>query len=255
MPWEQGFLNRQKGPKKPTPATGPVSQPQERLKKMSPRILEPRQDAIGAAAVLKDAFEEDPVLRALLPGDLYEHAGAFHRKMVEMYSVTDLVYVLENEPGDVTSVALWNLPDMKKKVRPDEVECIGMEFSLWLLSNLGLRAVVRWDRYTQFMTAATDKHGLSDAYHLEVIGTANDVRGRGAGSAIMAPMLARADAERMPCVLVSANPKNFSFYKRHGFNVVAEEKPFNDWSDIPGDGPVVSFLHRSPAATIKPAES
>ena len=262
MPWQQGFLTRPKSrrPKK-RPLT--VSQPEERL---SVRILEPGKDTIvAAAAVLTEAFEEDPVARALFPGDRYEKGlEAFYRVLVEIYSVAGLVYVLENVPGEVKSVALWNVPETKKKIGLDQEERgPGFVQALYFLARivwiLGVRTMVRLVWYSQFMMAASAKHEPSKPYQLELIGTTKDFRSRGAGAAIMAPKLARADAEGMPCVLVSANPKNMTFYKRHGYNVVAEEYPFKDWSDIPGDGPVVSFLCRSPVVdtgrTDRPATS
>lgn len=42
-------------------------------------------------------------------------------------------------------------------------------------------------------------------------------KGRGLGSAVLAPVLDKADAEGVPCYLENSNPRNTPFYTRLGF--------------------------------------
>lgn len=57
---------------------------------------------------------------------------------------------------------------------------------------------------------------------INAIAVEPDRQGQGLGSALLAPVLARADAQGLPCGLVTHNPANLVFYRRHGFAVVAE---------------------------------
>mmetsp|Transcript_8726 Transcript_8726/g.36103 ORF Transcript_8726/g.36103 Transcript_8726/m.36103 type:complete len:238 (-) Transcript_8726:137-850(-) len=201
------------------------------------------KDAAGAAAVLKDAFAADPIMRALLPGDVYEnHADTLYRKHAGLAAAAGASYVLEDEAGDVKCVALWELPEAPGVVRVLP-RLLGV--FAWCVWTLGVRTTVRLLKFQQFMESENEKHAGIGAYKLTDIGTAKDFRGRGAGNAIMAPMLARADAERKPCFLGSSNPRNLTFYKRLGFEVVAEAYPLKDWPDLEGDGPVMTFMYRA----------
>lgn len=47
-------------------------------------------------------------------------------------------------------------------------------------------------------------------------------QGAGVGSALMAPILARADADRVPCYLETAEAANVAFYQRRGFVTVRQ---------------------------------
>jgi GNAT superfamily N-acetyltransferase len=47
-------------------------------------------------------------------------------------------------------------------------------------------------------------------------------QGQGIGSSLLRPMLARADAEGLPCYLETFLDTNVPFYKRNGFDLIAE---------------------------------
>jgi ribosomal protein S18 acetylase RimI-like enzyme len=44
-----------------------------------------------------------------------------------------------------------------------------------------------------------------------------EARGKGIGSSLLLPALNKADTKKVGCYLVSSNPRNISFYERHGF--------------------------------------
>lgn len=50
-------------------------------------------------------------------------------------------------------------------------------------------------------------------------------QGTGVGGALLAPILARADANNTPCYLETSNPANPNFYRKHGFEVVQTAIP------------------------------
>jgi ribosomal protein S18 acetylase RimI-like enzyme len=47
-------------------------------------------------------------------------------------------------------------------------------------------------------------------------------QGQGIGGMLMQPVLARADADRLPCYLETMNEKNVPFYERYGFRVMSD---------------------------------
>jgi GNAT superfamily N-acetyltransferase len=57
-------------------------------------------------------------------------------------------------------------------------------------------------------------------WFLATIGVDPAHQGKGVGSALMAPVLARADAQRMPCYLETHTADNVRLYERHGFRVM-----------------------------------
>jgi GNAT superfamily N-acetyltransferase len=65
-------------------------------------------------------------------------------------------------------------------------------------------------------------HPLEPHWYLAVLGTDPRHQGRGVGSALLAPILDRCDAEHVPAYLESSKRSNVPFYERHGFRVQGE---------------------------------
>jgi ribosomal protein S18 acetylase RimI-like enzyme len=72
-------------------------------------------------------------------------------------------------------------------------------------------------RLLSLLYALEAQHLREPHYYLFAIGTDPAHQGRGMGSSLLAPMLARCDAERKPAYLESSNGRNVPFYRRHGF--------------------------------------
>lgn len=85
--------------------------------------------------------------------------------------------------------------------------------------------------------AARLPHGRH--FYLELLGTDPARRGEGLASAVLAPVLARCDADGVEAWTDTAAGENLAFYARHGFAVAGE-------LDIPGGGPHVWILRRPP---------
>ena len=75
-------------------------------------------------------------------------------------------------------------------------------------------------------------------YYLAVLGTDPAQQGQGLGSALLAPVLERCDADGVGAFLESSKERNLAFYGRHRFEVVGDYQ-------VP-DGPKLWFMWREP---------
>jgi GNAT superfamily N-acetyltransferase len=65
-------------------------------------------------------------------------------------------------------------------------------------------------------------HPSAPHYYLDTLSIDPDHQRRGYGSALLAPLLERADAERMPVYLETQRRDNVPFYARFGFEETGE---------------------------------
>ena len=77
-------------------------------------------------------------------------------------------------------------------------------------------------------------------WYLFILGTEQAAQGRGLGSALLAQVLARVDADGTSAYLESSNERNIALYGRHGFEMTNEVA-------IPG-GPRIWPMWREPRA-------
>ena len=75
-------------------------------------------------------------------------------------------------------------------------------------------------------------------WYLVILGTEQAAQGQGLGSALLAQVLARVDADGTPAYLESSSERNLALYRRHGFEITSEVA-------IPG-GPRIWPMWREP---------
>lgn len=75
------------------------------------------------------------------------------------------------------------------------------------------------------------------SWYLAILGTRPGHQGQGLGTRVLAPVLARCDAEDLPAMTDTVTPENVAFYRRLGFEVLHE-------MDLPMDGPPLWILWR-----------
>ncbi len=76
-------------------------------------------------------------------------------------------------------------------------------------------------------------------WYLFLIGVEPRCQGKGIGSALLRPVLERADEQQRPCYLETGNHINVAFYQKHGFDLVGE-------ADVPRGGPHIWCMLRKP---------
>jgi len=105
-------------------------------------------------------------------------------------------------------------------------------FRSGLRANLSLELLAR----LALLNAVERHHPREQHYYLVAIGTDPVHQGRGVGAALLAPVLTRCDAERMPAYLESSNERNVPFFTRSGFRVMHRVR-------VP-DGPKITLMRR-----------
>ena len=72
-----------------------------------------------------------------------------------------------------------------------------------------------------------ETHPHHPHWYLFFIALESNQRGRNIGAKLMAPVLQSADAAMLPCYLETPFPQTLPFYRKLGFEVTGEPRPFN----------------------------
>jgi len=83
-------------------------------------------------------------------------------------------------------------------------------------------------------------HPHEPHWYLDYIGVEPAARSRGTGAALLAPMLERCDAERVPAYLNAGSSRSRDLYARHGFEVTQRY-------ELPFGGPPLWRMWREPS--------
>ena len=188
-----------------------------------------------AGEVLARAFFHDPFFVYALP-------DPERRRRVLAAWCTDFVRYgydfgeVYTTPGQVRGVAVW-LPPGRSRITPWRALRAGW---LWTLFRLGMGSLLRLLRAGMAFGRLYRHVDLSRQWHLSWLGVDPAYQRQGIGSALMQPILARADAGGVACSLATFTEENVRFYQRRGFRVVAE-------GTIARHGPHVWIMQRDPA--------
>ena len=187
-------------------------------------------DAPRLAQALASAFQDDPVIAWIFPDQHRRRAvlSAFMEfRLRNLAFPHDEVWMTAN--GAATAV--WLPPPGRWQLsRPQQLRLLPA-----LVRFLGLR--------TTSVLAGLDRmearHPQDRSHwYLFILGTEQAAQGHGLGSALLAHLLARVDADGMPAYLESSSERNLSLYGRHGFEITSEVV-------IPG-GPRIWPMWREP---------
>jgi ribosomal protein S18 acetylase RimI-like enzyme len=195
-----------------------------------------RAQKVPAARMLARAFMEDPAYTLILP----DRAGR-ERTLQRLFGAVvgySLVYGLVHTTPAVAGAACWLSPG-------------NTEVTLWrvLRTGLGLqRAVARFPPQArrEFLSALTYMDELHKRkvpgphWYLWALGVEPARQGQGIGSRLIAPVLAQADREGLPCYLETETAGNVAFYQKQGFYVVSDDL-------VPGQSLRIWTMLREPA--------
>jgi ribosomal protein S18 acetylase RimI-like enzyme len=190
-----------------------------------------RNDVTPLASTLAQAFQDDPVMRWLLPHPdtpLRRLPGMFAMELTCLYLPHDEVYTTR----DLAGAAMWAPPGGWRTPPSSLLRAIPR--LVWTLRGRTAAAV-------RCVAAIERMHPEEPHWYLSVVGTEPSRRHEGIGSALLAPVLARCDRDDIGAYLESSNKDNLVFYRHLGFEVTGS-------IDLPDGGPQVWPMWRPPRA-------
>lgn len=202
---------------------------------METRALRLQQPQLAESAeVLARAFFDDPMTMYMLPDESQRRAilPSFMQAGATICMQHGEVYTT---PGDVLGGACW-LPPGETEVTEDRLAEAG---AMEVLGAMGDEAA---GRFGALMAQLGELHELAvpaQHWYLLILGVDPPRQGQGIGGALIEPVLRRADAASLPCYLETMKPRNVTFYRKHGFEVVVED-------DLAGGGLHYWTMRRDP---------
>jgi ribosomal protein S18 acetylase RimI-like enzyme len=187
-------------------------------------------DAPRLAQALASAFQDDPVIAWIFPNE-HRRRGllpAFMEfRLRKLAFPHDEVWMT----ADGAAAAVWLPPPGRWQLsRPQQLRLLPS-----LVRFLGRRTA----SVLAGLERMEARHPQDRSHwYLFILGTEQAAQGRGLGSALLAQVLARVDADGMPAYLESSSERNLALYGRHGFEIIDEVA-------IPG-GPRIWPMWRQP---------
>jgi ribosomal protein S18 acetylase RimI-like enzyme len=191
-------------------------------------------EAAACARLLADALGDDPVIRAMVPGDRDRTARLVAMHVAQLRSGPlpgGSVDVARAEPGGpVLGVAVWHAPGPGAPVRERlrQLPAVARAIGLRHLPTAAAQ-MARYERHRP----------RRPHWYLEEIAVGPDARGLGVGSALLRHGLARVDAAGLPAYLEATTDASRRLYERFGFVATGP---------VPVRGPRPWAMLREPAA-------
>ncbi len=188
---------------------------------MEPVVRPIRGEEIGRASrLLAVAFADDPFI-----GHFFAHRfrralalPPFFRAVLHELADGGAVFALETD-GALAGVAAWAPPDRDRPSRRSR--------GLALIASFQVRAL--FPRTAPRLHAGFEALGASHPsephWYLAFVGIDPCQQRRGLGRTILAPVLARADDDAVPCYLETPFPDTRVFYRALGFEQTDEIRP------------------------------
>lgn len=187
------------------------------------------------------AFAEDPVMRWLQPDDAtyFANGGEVIRREMTGWLDHDEVWCTD----DAAALAVWIPPGRPEPTSEPDPPVAAPSSDLL-------------DRYAIIGPLLAEHAPAERHWYLQLLATHPDWQRQGLGAALMDAMFERADREGLLCHLETETLVNVAYYRRHGFEVVAEfDVPtgehahrFSSWdADPTGEvGPHMWGMNRAP---------
>ena len=191
-----------------------------------------------AVTVLRDAFQQDPIFEFHFPDSVLRARAleAFFDDVIRAHMRFRHVYAAMS--GDrLVGAAVWRPPHATADTWRDRLRAFITRCRLMMLSKDAARKLLRG------FAALEATHPRVPHWYLFFIGLDPALRGHGIGAWLMAPVLKAADATCSLCYLETPFPQTIEFYRKLGYEVTSEPRPF------PG-APQLWAMTREPSMTI-----
>jgi GNAT superfamily N-acetyltransferase len=181
------------------------------------------------AAMLGDAFSNDPFYTWLLPGSLRLQARLrtmFAAEMEQYVVPNGTVWTTSGFDGAVAELppGAWEMPK----------SMTGKEALKWTRA-LGRRLLLAG----RVRRAMEERHLREPHFYVRTVGVRTAMRRQGLGSALMQPTLERADSAGLPAYIEASSERSAALYERLGFVHM-------DVLDLPEGGPPLWLMRRPP---------
>jgi GNAT superfamily N-acetyltransferase len=191
------------------------------------------EDIEPLARVMARAFREDPMHRWIFPGEASWARNSHRSFAIAMRQELKRGTVFVDDAG--RGAIIWHAPGL---VRPLAER---VAFALRMLPLLGTRALAIGGGFDQLEKL----HPAEAHWYLYAVGTDPAHQGKGIGSALIRPILARCDEEGVPAWLEASRPDNVPYYQRFGFEV-------RETFTLPKGPPVWCMLRRPAGPPAEP---
>jgi len=176
-----------------------------------------RDEQPAVIAALARAFYGDPLFGFFVPNLAKQHTGllAFMAAGVKDACPFNEVWVAHAD-GKVAGAAVWLPPGAYPRNARRELASYVRSVPVFVRTGPRIGRAVK-------LLAAVDKehHELrAPHYYLAILGTDPQFQRTGAGTAVLAPVLERCDAEGLPAYLETQKEENIAYYARHRFDLV-----------------------------------
>jgi GNAT superfamily N-acetyltransferase len=165
-----------------------------------------RAEFAQVASLMDRAFSADPIARWVLA----DHFGAEHHRFVRLCAEPAFDLDAVHAVTGFTGAAIWHPPD----VGFDE-----HAVQDWARSSKRCESLAR---FFELAEACATYKPTEPHWELELIAVDPVRQGCGIGSKLLKHGLEGCSRDGAPVYLQSSNPENLSFYRRHGFELLAE---------------------------------
>jgi len=219
--------------------SNPAPEPPDAIGLLRPDKLE------EAVLTLTAAFDSDPIYTYVFPSNMERtrYLTPFWRAILRNALLHNQVYAT----ADAGGVACWMPPGAPTISFADSLRT-GFAFQL-AVNAFPARARQRFNDFVRYADGVQENlMGHSRYWELWVLGVRPGRQRQGLGGRLMAPVLATADREALPCYLLTESEYNVTFYRRRGFEVAYE-------GAVPGHPLQLWMMIREPyAAPVSPSE-
>jgi GNAT superfamily N-acetyltransferase len=171
-------------------------------------------DLDAATTITARAFFDDPMFNYFYPNPFRQHvalAGFMAGGVHDAYRHGEVW--LAEAGGTISGSACWLPPG----VRPPGNDLRALRQARHAALGV-LRSPRRGDAMA-LMNEMSRHHPTYEHWYLAILAADPMFHGRGSGSALLRPMLERADAQGMPVYLETQKESNLAYYGRFGFEV------------------------------------